>query len=398
RAAVHVERRLVGTVGDRVSIERCVATGGPPGGRHEIEYLSLTEVDEGGLILAVVAFDPDDARAASAEAWARVLAVAPAAATPRPVSEFVLGVNDHDRMRVRAALADDLVVHDHRLVGQGLVEGADAYVESVATLWRLAPDDHIEGGIELARERYGRVAAGQSVGTLPEGGTYERPIVIGYIVAGGRITRMEIFEPEDVDAALARFAELRPDPLRIENAATRGVDRVEAAWAARDWEVIAARFAPGLRVDDRRGHVHLELDRDQHLASLRFRFEMRASRYTKEVLATRGDRLALLRDRFELADGDVGPSETQSLVVTESDERGDHCVAAVAFDPDDLDAAYAELDTRYAAGEAAPYARTWASLQGVGRAVAARDWEQWASLFAPDYVVEDHRLLGWGTL
>jgi hypothetical protein len=33
------------------------------------------------------------------------------------------------------------------------------------------------------------------------------------IVAGGRITRLEFFEPEDVDAALALFAELRPDPM-----------------------------------------------------------------------------------------------------------------------------------------------------------------------------------------
>jgi hypothetical protein len=30
------------------------------------------------------------------------------------------------------------------------------------------------------------------------------------IVAGGRITRIELFEIEDVDAALARFEELRP--------------------------------------------------------------------------------------------------------------------------------------------------------------------------------------------
>jgi hypothetical protein len=211
RSGVHVERRLVGTVGDRVSIERCVAAGGPPGGRHEIEYLSLTVVDESGLIVAVVAFDTDDWRAASAESFTRALAVDAAAATLRPVSEFVLGVNDHDPVRVRAAFADDLVVHDHRLAGLGLVEGADAYLESLAALWRLAPDDHIEARFELVRERYGRVAVGQSVGTLPEGGTYERPLVIVYIVAEGRITRMEFFEPEDVDAALARFAELRPD-------------------------------------------------------------------------------------------------------------------------------------------------------------------------------------------
>jgi hypothetical protein len=45
---------------------------------------------------------------------------------------------------------------------------------------------------------------------------------LGPLVERGRITRHELFELEDVDAGLARFAELRPDPLRIQpNAATR---------------------------------------------------------------------------------------------------------------------------------------------------------------------------------
>src|SRR5262249_59672534 len=103
-----------------------------------------------------------------------------------------------------------------------------------------------------------------------------------------------------------------------------------------------------------------DLDRDGHLASLRFRFEMHSSRYTAEVLATRGHRLALSRQRFELADGDIGPSETESLVVAEWD---DYCVAVVAFDPDAFDAAYAELDARNAASEAAAHARAPESVQ-----------------------------------
>ena len=70
---------------------------------------------------------------------------------------------------------------------------------------------------------------------------------------------------------------------------------------------------------------------------------------------------------------------------------------AVVFDSDDLDAAYAELDLRYAAGEAAPYAGVWETSQRFLRAVAARDWEQLASAFSEDFVSQDHRLLGWGT-
>src|SRR5262249_24475376 len=251
RAGYHQARRLVRTLGDRIAVEHVSAISGPDDGRADFEYLCLTEVDESGRILATVAFDPDDWRAADAECWTRGLAVDPAAATLLPISEFVLGVNDHDPVRVRAALADDLVLHDHRLVGLGVVEGADAYLESVAALWRLVPDDHIEAAFELTRERHGVVAVGVSVGTLPEGGTYERPLVIAYVVAGGRITRLEFFEPEDVDAALVRFAELRPDPLRIPpNAATRTNDRGLDAVVAGDWEAVAATCAPSLVFED----------------------------------------------------------------------------------------------------------------------------------------------------
>src|SRR5262249_18620818 len=148
---------------------------------------------------------------------------------------------------------------------------------------------------------------------------------------------------------------------------------------------------------DRRRMIRLELDRGEWLETLRFYFELRSSRFTPQLLAARGDRLALVRWRFEGSGSDIGASEIAFLELLEVDDHGG-AVGAVICDPDDLDAAYVELDARYAAGEAAPYARTWASLRRFGRAAAARDWEQWASLFAPDYVVEDHRLLGWGTL
>ena len=115
---------------------------------------------------------------------------------------------------MRASLADDVVVNEHGLVGLGLVEGGDAYVESLAAFWRLVPDLRIYAGFELAREGYGGVGAIRIVGTLPEGGAFEIPNVVVQIVARGRITRIESFEIEDVDAALARFAELKPDPLR----------------------------------------------------------------------------------------------------------------------------------------------------------------------------------------
>jgi hypothetical protein len=67
----------------------------------------------------------------------------------------------------------------------------------------------------------------------------------------------------------------------------------------------------------------------------------------------------------------------------------------VGFDPEDLDAATAELDARYAAGEAAAHPRVLAATQAFRTAFAKRDWEAVAAQYAPDVVVHDHRLLGW---
>src|SRR5262249_15962337 len=203
-----------------------------------------------------------------------------------------------------------------------------------------------------------------------------------------------VYSPDQLDAARACYERLETKaPPRIENAATRLSERFTCAWEERDWERIAAAFAPECRETDRRKMVRVELDRDRELESLRFLFEIGSSRFVEEVLATRGDRLALFRGRVVGTGSDTGPSEVDFLQVTETDDRGD-AVAIVTFDPDDLDAAYAELDDRYAAGEAAAYARNWETYRRVGPATDARDWEQLASVFDRDFVMEDHRPLG----
>src|SRR5262249_3711366 len=126
------------------------------------------------------------------------------------------------------------------------------------------------------------------------GGAYERPLLALYVFGpDGLVTRVEFFHPDHDREALARFDELgltgadgppsAQQAPSIENAATRLMHQFAAAWAARDWERVAAIFAPGFRMIDRRSYAHLDLDRDQNLESLRFRFEMRSSRYTCEV-------------------------------------------------------------------------------------------------------------------
>ena len=52
---------------------------------------------------------------------------------------------------------------------------------------------------------------------------------------------------------------------------------------------------------------------------------------------------------------------TEVLAVVEID-ADNRIVASVVFDPDDIDAAFEELDARYLAGEAAAYADTWSVI------------------------------------
>ena len=61
--------------------------------------------------------------------------------------------------------------------------------------------------------------------------------------------------------------------------------------------------------------------------------------------------------------------------------------ARVAFDPDDIDAAFEELDARYLAGEAAAHAHTWSAIAKVYAAFNRHE----LPATTPDWVNIDHR-------
>jgi hypothetical protein len=156
-------------------------------------------------------------------------------------------------------------------------------------------------------------------------------------------------------------------------------------------------LAPSFRFLDRQGASQIELDRHQYLEFTRQLADMSSARIDVRTIATRGDRLLLSRTRLMVADGDVGPSELDYLNVVETDPQGRY-LAMVRFAADDLDAAYAELDARWPAGEAAahPLASKW--IADYERFFAGRDWTGMAAIMAPDLVSHSHRLVSWGTL
>ncbi len=378
------ERRFVGTSGDRIDLERELWTRGSADDGVEVEMLRLTAVDERGKIVASISFDPDDWPGVVREGMSRLDAAE--AATAEAFREFAEGFNDHDRTRMCAAFAPNIRVNDRHRAGIGAVEGADAYVDSIEALWHLSPDVRSES-LGFRIEPHGVLTAGRSFGTGLAGGPFERLMINVCIVAGGRITHLELFDLDDIDAALARFEELRPDPLQIPpNAATRFLSRFNRALGSADWETAGALLAPELVFDDRRRSALVTGDRDMYLASLRF---MGKAQVDTTVLATAGDRLALVH-QIHMEARERPSWDAEGLAVIELDPQG-RLVAAVVFDPDDRRSASLEMLER---------SRSWLPKGGYEflRGFADRDLARCRAALPDDFVCDDHRRTGIGRI
>ncbi len=110
--------------------------------------------------------------------------------------------------------------------------------------------------------------------------------------------------------------------------------------------------------------------------------------------------LALWRGIPELPDGRRGtPEKTRWIEAHACTDRRDVADlrsqsdglldACVSFDPDDIDAAFAELDTRYLASEAAAHAHTWTLVACAYEALNRRELPETTA----DWVNLDHRRL-----
>jgi ketosteroid isomerase-like protein len=140
---------------------------------------------------------------------------------------------------------------------------------------------------------------------------------------------------------------------------------VIAVWRQRDVGRFAALQPGPLRYRDHRRLFQLDLDREGFLDFTRPLLTMRSASAALELLATRGERLALMRFTLEMEDEVVGPSAIDSLLLIETDARG----TIVAYD-------------RYEITDA------WNS----------RDRPRLRACYSDDIVVEDHRHAGLGRI
>ncbi len=178
-----------------------------------------------------------------------------------------------------------------------------------------------------------------------------------------RSTAAEFFDEADLDAALAKFEQLsRPAP-RLENAASQVAERFRENFAAGNWDAMAAILADDFSTDDRRRVVGagVRTGREAQIMNMRAIAGLYNANMTSTDIAVRGERLVLSRYGFLERDQKPDAFRTDMLCITEID-ADQRIVASVAFDPDDFEAAIAELDARYLAGEAAAHAHTWSVI------------------------------------
>jgi DNA-binding SARP family transcriptional activator len=376
-----VSSSVIATRGKRLALARVRSVNrGLLSGEFGAEMLGVVEIDADERMVAAVVFDLEDVDAAFEELDARYLA-GEAAAHAHTWSVIARTTDAFNRHELPAA---DGVNIDNRTLAPVDASDLPAFIRDT---WDLTPDfsTHIEAVHRLSS--FGAVVTYMAYGTSLEGFAAEWRVVDLLAVEGDRISRVELFDEADLDAALARFDELQPQMPRLENAASRIVERYLAHFAAHDWAAFAELLADDIVGDDRRRVVNSGVrgGRDVHIADMRAIVEVSAPTFCSSIIATRGERLALAHVRIfnRGMTSEVG-AEALGIGEIDADER---IVATISFDLDDIDAAFEELDTRYLAGEAAAHSDAWSVITHTYAAFNRHE------LAAADWVTIDHRPL-----
>ena len=348
-----------------------------------VEMMQIVEVEERGLLDYSVSFDADDIDAAFIELDARYL-TGDAAEHAHTWTLLTHAYETLNRRQLPRTVADWVNI-DHRRLAPVAAGDLGAYLSAA---WDLSPQTGIRIEAVHRLSEIGAVVTHAIEETSRDGFDAELRSVAVCVFQGELLSRCELFDEAELDAALARFEELQPKPRRLANAAIRLSERLFASFAASEWDSIKEILADDFSQDDRRRMVGAGVrhGRDNEIADLRAIADLWSGDHEGTYLATRGERLDLMRLRFSLPVHGDEPFVTEMLGVGEINADG-RVVAAIAFDLDDIDAAFAELDARYLAGEAAIHARTWSLVVDAFAAINTHE----LPARTPDWVNVDHR-------
>ena len=347
------------------------------------DVLSIVETNADNRIAATVVFDLDDFDAAIAELDARYLA-GEAAAHSHTWSVIARNNAAFNRRELPSA-APDWVTIDHRRGASFEPGDLTAYIRSG---WDIAPDSSVYIETVHRVSDLGAVVTQVSKGTSQQGFEAEWRFICLLTVDGEVFSGCELFDEADLDAAVARFDELNLPAPRLENAASRVLARVWAYFAARDWDAVAETMAEDFSSYDHRRVVNagVRRGRDIHITNMRAVTDVGFENVGSTVIATRGQRLALSRTHSAVRGMPPDEVGAEATMVVEIDADNRLAVNAL-FDLDDIDAAFAELDDRYLAGEAAAHAHTWSLVKGAYAAFNRRELPP----TTPDWVNIDGR-------
>lgn len=348
----------------------------------EASFLGLIELSAEGLIVGVVGFDDEDLDAAFAELDARF--IAGEAAANAHVWSVVAGAYTAVNRHELPPWTHDTVNIDHRSATAFAPGDLAPYLHAT---WFQTPDVSVHIVAVHRLTDFGAVVTHVATGTTEQGFEGEWREITLSVVEGDRISRSEMFDEEDLDAALARFAELSRPVSPLENATSRMIERHMGHYAARDWDLMYEALAQDFSADDRRRVVNsgTRVGRDPEIANVQALAEVGCTAMTSVPVATRGERLLLTNLNFRFS-GWAEPMDNMSTLVIETN-ADDQLRAWVAFECDDWDAAVAELDRRYLAGEAAVHANTWLAIMRAYAALNKREIPD----STPDWVNIDHR-------
>src|SRR5262249_8752672 len=260
-----------------------------------------------------------------------------AAATARSVAVVVDRLRDPDRIATALAPAVEFV--DHRPIGLGSGRGAAVFRRWVRARLELRDDLPVRGDDILGTRPDGFLARWANVGTDRFGGAYEQHFLALWVCGpDGLLTRLEYFDPDRDDDAIARFDELTaaasPAARRCvaavrPNAATANAAAIDAVIAAREQDALAQltrlAIAEGYEVVDHINGVTYDLRGSLATWDALMRVPDLTSRH--DSLATLGDSLALFRHTVwasGVARGnfDIGAYEIERIFVVETDSTG----------------------------------------------------------------------------
>jgi len=359
------------------------------GGEMQLPIGVVAVVDDGRWA-STDFFDPDD-RASMLARYAELTRATGREA--RVLAEYTGIVERGDLDAMAALVTDDYVMVDHRQMGWDEVRGPAGAADLLASAKQNAPDMRFRVNEALAQDEHAIAVRGTWFGDGVHGAAaWEITAGLVWGLEHGLFSSLDLYEPDDVAAVLARYAE------RGGGAGPLGDRRPEQvvkafirAYAAGDLDGMASLVADDWVLRDHRSLGWEELRGREGFANL-MRSALRAARNPRlevdEVLAC-DDRVIAFSATFVGSNVDGGgPFRWPIGFVI-------HRAGMDLFDPDDraaMLARFAELG-----GGTGPLGdrRPEQVVKAFLRAYAARDVDGVIRGVGDDWAIRDHRPLGW---